>query len=184
MATHCSHPRHWYGSSMNCGRLRISLLSIEIKPLGQTALHGLHGISCAQWRMGKTPSSHGGMFSSPIFPGFDLRISAVCDQSFGISSSVTLRSRAIIRPLILPEKIAADASAISSASPASNTFIPYSRALMVNSFTGSRPTAMRIVSQENDFSDPEMGRNFSSIPAIVTDSTWSAPLAETTVCEV
>ncbi len=45
----------------------------------------------------------------------------------------------------------------SSASPAAKTVIPKSRALTRNSSTGSRPMAMRIVSQAKDFSVPGTG---------------------------
>ncbi len=66
-------------------------------------------------------------------------------------------SRAISRPVIFPEKIAADASAISSESPAAYTFIPYSRAFCRSSSTGESPTAMSTVSTSNDLSVPAIG---------------------------
>ena len=80
--------------------------------------------------------------------------------------------------------MAAEASAISSASPAAKAGRPNSRAFSKNSLTGSRPTAMSSVSQSKDRSVPGTGLNFPSTRAMVTDSTASRPLALTTVCEV
>jgi len=80
------------------------------------------------------------------------------------------KSSAIWVPTILPEKMAAEASAISLASPAANTGKPTSFALRVNSFTGSSPIAMSSVSQENCFSVPGIGWKCWSTWAITTFS--------------
>ena len=181
MATHCAQPVQAWASPTKVGRRRMSSGSIWIRCLGQTAEQGLQGISCTQWSTGKTPSSHGGMCSTPTLPGCDLSISAVRVHSAGISPTSTPKARATCSPAILPVNIAAEASAISAASPASKTVIPKSRAFCVNSLTGSSPTAMSTVSQAKDFSVPGRGRKCSSTCAMVTDSTCSVPFALTTV---
>ena len=80
--------------------------------------------------------------------------------------------------------IAAEASAISSESPAAYTGRPNSFALAANSFTGSRPTATSTVSHSNVRSVPAIGFHALSIFAIVTARTSSSPCAAITVCDV
>ncbi len=103
--------------------------SISMRPLGQTAVHGSQGISWLQWMTGKTPASGTGVLSGAVAPGRDLRMSAVLYHSGEISPTSRPRARATSRPRILPEKMAAEASAISSASPAAKAARPNSRAL-------------------------------------------------------
>ena len=134
--------------------------------------------------MGKTPSSRSGMKGSTVSPGRDFRIFSIVAHSAGISSANFPKKPAILRPAILPEKIAAEASAISLESPAEKTGKPTRSACPVNSLTGSRPTAIRTVSHSYCLSVPGIGLKFLSTWAMTTFSTCSSPRASMTVWDV
>ena len=104
-----------------------------------------------------------------VAPGRDLSTSAVRCHSGGTSPTSRPRARAISRPRMRPVNMAADASAISSESPAAKTGRPNSFALATNSSTGSRPTATSTVSHWNVCSVPRTGFHALSIFAMVTD---------------
>ena len=80
--------------------------------------------------------------------------------------------------------MAAEASAISWASPAWKTSMPNCFAFRVNSFTSASPTAIRTVSTAKRFSVPGTTFQPESRAAIVADSTRSRPAAQTMVWAV
>ena len=115
MATHFSQASH--SSPTNSGSPITSSPSIRMACFEQTDVQGLQGISWAQWKTGKQPCSAAGMSSRMVMPGRDLSTSAVRCHSGGTSPTSRPIARAISSPRIRPVNIAADASAISSASP-------------------------------------------------------------------
>ena len=62
--------------------------SMRIACCGQIDVHGLQGISCAQWKTGKTPAVSAGRSSAIVAPGRDLSTSAVRCHSGGTSPDV------------------------------------------------------------------------------------------------
>ena len=87
MATHFSQPVQPLPPFPRTkdGRSRMSVPSISMRSLGQTAVQGSQGISWLQWMTGNTPVSSPGVLSWIVAPGFDLRMSAVRYQSGEIS---------------------------------------------------------------------------------------------------
>ena len=67
MATHFSQPTQ--ASPTNAGRPRMSSPSIRMACLGQIDVQGLQGISCEQWKTGKTPARASGMSSVIVSAG-------------------------------------------------------------------------------------------------------------------
>ncbi len=182
MATHFSQPSQaWW---LKAGTLITPSPETTIEPRGQIDAHGLQGISCMQCSTGKTPVRRSGISSGSVGPGRDFSTSAVRCHSGGTSPTSRPRRRAISSPRMRPVNMAAEASAISSASPAAAAGSPNSSALRRNSFTGSRPTATSTVSHSKRFSVPGMGCQRLSICAMTTASTSSRPSARRMVCDV
>ena len=129
-------------------------LSVRMACCGQTEVHGLQGTSWKQWKTGKTPVSLAAVRGARRCPGRDFSTVAFSSHSCGTSPAYTPRCRAIFSPSILPVNMAAEASAISWASPAWKTSMPNCFGLQVNSFTSARPTAIRTVSTAKVFSVP------------------------------
>ena len=144
IATHCSQAMQ----PLDEGRQAEDVVPLDADGvLRADVVQGLQGISWEQWKTGKTPASSSGISSVMTAPGRDLRTSAVLVPLRRHLADVAAERPGDLRPRMRPVNMAAEASAISSASPAAKTGRPNSLAFLRNSSTGSRPTATSTVSQ-------------------------------------
>ena len=162
----------------------MSVLSMSMRSLGQTAVHGSQGISWTQWRTGKTPLSSPGIRSCTVGSGLGLQdLGRPVPVRGDLADVMAERPGHLEAPDLAREdgrRGFGDLLGVAGGEDGEPEFAGFVVELVdrieadgdEQRVAGERPLGSR--------DRPEL----LSTRAIVTDSTASAPLALTTVCDV